>query len=143
MFTIYPYLLDSGVWVFDDADKALYQEALVAGIPEMIETVCRRNAIPDYRNGGLAIDFAAEPFGHHDLVLDHLSVSLPESILPAVAEAEARGAVVEGAGEIYGNTYSLRGSDMQGWLCPALYKYFDQAPRHLYVCVRPKTAAEA
>jgi hypothetical protein len=32
-----------------------------------------------------------------------------------------------------GNWYSLRGHLLQGWLCPALFKYFAKAPDHIYV----------
>src|SRR5262249_29293735 len=34
-----------------------------------------------------------------------------------------------------GNTYSWRGQE--GWLCPALFRYFDRAPETLYLEVRP------
>jgi len=34
----------------------------------------------------------------------------------------------------------LARSHMEGWLCPALLKYFDQAPRELYFQVKPKPA---
>jgi hypothetical protein len=28
---------------------------------------------------------------------------------------------------------------MEGWLCPALFKYFDKAPPELYVRAEPKS----
>ncbi len=37
-----------------------------------------------------------------------------------------------------GNVYRASGLDMEGWLCPALFKYFTQAPPELYVKVEPK-----
>jgi hypothetical protein len=27
---------------------------------------------------------------------------------------------------------------MEGWLCPALFKYFDSAPKKIYAQFRPK-----
>jgi hypothetical protein len=29
---------------------------------------------------------------------------------------------------------------MEGWLCPALFRYFDAAPKDLYAQVQPKAA---
>ena len=29
--------------------------------------------------------------------------------------------------------------NMEGWLCPALFKYFDKAPSEIYVKAEPKT----
>lgn len=31
-----------------------------------------------------------------------------------------------------GNTYYCEALDMEGWLCPALFKYFEEAPKNLY-----------
>ena len=28
---------------------------------------------------------------------------------------------------------------MEGWLCPALFKYFDQAPERIYAQVKPRS----
>ena len=37
------------------------------------------------------------------------------------------------------NWYYSPEFDMEGWLCPALFKYFDKAPRELYGRAEPKT----
>ncbi len=37
-----------------------------------------------------------------------------------------------------GNWYYSPDLDMEGWLCPALLKCFDKAPRELFVQVKPK-----
>lgn len=29
---------------------------------------------------------------------------------------------------------------LEGWLCPALLRYFEEAPRQIYVQVKPKVA---
>jgi len=28
---------------------------------------------------------------------------------------------------------------MEGWLCPALFKYFSEAPKHIYVQTKKRT----
>jgi hypothetical protein len=30
---------------------------------------------------------------------------------------------------------------MEGWLCPALLRYFDQAPKQIYVQVKARSAS--
>jgi hypothetical protein len=35
--------------------------------------------------------------------------------------------------ECGGNWYTLEGTCMEGWLCPALFKYFDKAPDKIYL----------
>lgn len=35
--------------------------------------------------------------------------------------------------DMEGNWYRADEPPMEGWLCPALFKYFDKAPRELYV----------
>ena len=37
-----------------------------------------------------------------------------------------------------GNVYRWTETGQEGWLCPALFKYFDQAPAKLYIQVRPE-----
>ena len=37
-----------------------------------------------------------------------------------------------------GNWYYSPEYDAEGWLCPALFKYFEWAPERLYVQVKPK-----
>jgi len=40
--------------------------------------------------------------------------------------------------EYGGNWYYSPQFDLEGWLCPALFKYFDTAPRELYGRAEPK-----
>ncbi len=40
--------------------------------------------------------------------------------------------------ESSGNWYYSDQFKMEGWLCPALLKYFPTAPREIYVKVEPK-----
>ena len=37
-----------------------------------------------------------------------------------------------------GNCYRLDDPVMEGWLCPALFRYFDTAPEHTYVMAEAK-----
>jgi hypothetical protein len=40
----------------------------------------------------------------------------------------------EGAGNIYRSEHP----PMEGWLCPALFRYYREAPKELYVKAEPK-----
>ncbi|HUG92428.1 MAG TPA: DUF6717 family protein, partial [Planctomycetaceae bacterium] len=40
-----------------------------------------------------------------------------------------------------GNWYYSREFDLEGWLCPALFKYFEAAPPTLFVQVKPRRTA--
>ena len=37
-----------------------------------------------------------------------------------------------------GNWYYSSQLNLEGWLCPALFKYFEKAPKALYVQVKPR-----
>jgi hypothetical protein len=37
-----------------------------------------------------------------------------------------------------GNVYYSPDLDAEGWLCPALFRYFDDTPPEIYVQVKPK-----
>ena len=38
--------------------------------------------------------------------------------------------------DVGGNWYAWDEQDMQGWLCPALFKYFKIAPRNIFVDIK-------
>jgi len=42
--------------------------------------------------------------------------------------------------EMGGNWYYSPTLDMEGWLCPALFKYFDAAPPRIYAQFKEKAA---
>ena len=108
---IQPYWY-SGTWVFDDPGTGLVREPFVAGIPEMIDRLTSH--IPDARNG-FRLLFSAHPFpgcqAAFDLVRDELN----------------------------GAWYRLRDIEpaMEGWLCPALFKYFDAPPATIFAKAEP------
>ena len=95
-----------GMCVFDDPRVGLSQEPFVAGADTMIDRVVAD--IPDAEHGFIMI-FSATPFPGHQYCLDW--------------RREESG----------GNIYYAAQLDMEGWLCPALLKYFPEAPKQLYV----------
>jgi hypothetical protein len=89
----------------------LEQEPFVNGIPEMIDSLVRD--IPDAR-GGFRMLFSASPFPGYQRKL--------------AWQREEMG----------GNWYASGDPPLEGWLCPALFRYFDRAPSELYVKVEAK-----
>lgn len=105
ILVIKPYRAD-GTWVFDDASAGLRKEPFVAGVPEMIDVLVKD--IPD-ADAGFRLLFSAQPFPGHQKTLTWLR------------------------GDRGGNYYSMDDPPMEGWICPALFKYYDKAPANLYV----------
>lgn len=112
---IAPYKFE-GMWVFDDATVGLVREPFVSGIDTMIDKLVA--TIPDAEKGFRLI-FSATPFPGYTV------------------ELEWRRA------EYGGNWYYSPKFDMEGWLCPALFKYFDSAPLKLFGRAEPKGAKTA
>ena len=104
ILTLKPYWYN-GTWVFDDARVNLSKEAFVAGIPEMINHMTKD--IPNARKG-FRLLFSANEFPGYQLKIKW---------------------VREGDG---GNWYYSDKLKMEGWLCPALFKYFKDAPKRIY-----------
>jgi hypothetical protein len=110
---IHPYSHE-GMWVFDDAAVGLVKEPFVSGADLIIDRLAEQ--VPDARNGFILI-FSELPFPGHQVSLEWLRE------------------------ECGGNVYRCNELDMVGWLCPALLKYFNDAPRELYAEVRPRAEA--
>jgi hypothetical protein len=104
---IKPYQWE-GLWVFDDDRVDLCKEPFVAGADTLIDIAIERKGISHAESGFLML-FSASPFPGADLHLEW---------------------VREESG---GNVYLWRSESREGWLCPALLKYFDRAPADLYV----------
>ena len=107
---IVPYRWE-GMWVFDDPAAGLTREPFVSGIPEMIDAVV--DELPDAQRGFRLI-FSAGPFPGFQMRLDWLRE------------------------DFGGNWYRWAERDMEGWLCPALFKYFERAPMTLYARAEAK-----
>ena len=95
----------AGTWVFDDERVGLVREPFVSGIPEMIDDLVRD--IPGAESG-FRLLFAARLFPGHALRLTWRR---------------------EEAG---GNWYWSERHQAEGWLCPALLKYFEEPPAEIF-----------
>src|SRR5262245_37600656 len=104
LIAIYPYKLE-GLWVFDDAKVGLVQEPFVSGADEIIERLTR--SIPA-AEAGFRLLFSANPF--------------PGSMVEFEWRREESG----------GNWYYCAALEREGWLCPALLRYFEKAPAKIY-----------
>ena len=100
------------MWVFDDAAVGLVQEPFVTGADTIIEHLAE--SIPDAEHGFTLI-FSADPFPGFQI------------------EFEWR------RPEYGGNWYYSASLDMEGSLCPALFKYFESAPPKLYAQFKAKS----
>ena len=107
---IKPYYWE-GLWVFDDERVGLDKEPFVAGADTLIDIAVEQFGITDAKSGFLLL-FSATPFPGADLKLEWLR--------------EEQG----------GNVYIWRQNNHEGWLCPALLKYFEEAPTELHIQLR-------
>ena len=103
---INPYKYE-GMWVFDDERAGLVREPFIAGADVLIDKALEAKGI---KNGdkGFRLIFSAGEFPGYDFMFRW---------------------VREGDG---GNWYYSDDFDMEGWLCPALFAYFDLAPKQIY-----------
>jgi hypothetical protein len=99
------------MWVFDDENAGLTQEPFVAGTDDIIAKMVK--VLPNAEKGFVLI-FSATPFPEYQLLFEW--------------QYEDQG----------GNWYYVEELDMKGWLCPALYKYFETAPKNIYVKFQAK-----
>lgn len=109
---IHPYRY-LGMWVFDDEKAGLVQEPFVSGADTVIDGMVE--AIPGAAHGFTLI-FSDKPFPGHQIALEWRRE------------------------EHEGNWYYSANLDMEGWLCPALFKYFDSAPACIYAQFKQKAA---
>ena len=110
IMVIHPYQYE-GVWVFDDEATGLEKEAFISGADDVIDKMVKD--IPEAQKGFTLI-FAATPFPGYQI----------EFLLRRP--------------EYNGHWYYSQELDMEGWLCPALFKYFDGAPQKIYAQFKPK-----
>ena len=96
--------------MFDDPAVGLVREPFVAGIPEMINLLVK--GIPGAHQG-FKLLFSSQPFPGYNVEVDRVSE------------------------ESGGAWYRWAAQDRQGWLCPALLKYFSAPPAKLYCKAEP------
>jgi hypothetical protein len=109
IYVISPYR-QASTWVFDDPAVGLKAEPFVSGIPEMIDALVK--SIPRAEHG-FRLLFSAAPFPGYQIEL------------------------MRGRSEYGGVWYRWAATDMEGWLCPALFKYFIDPPARLYARAEP------
>jgi len=97
-----------GTWVFDDESAGLNKEPFVAGVPEMINDLVKD--IPNARSG-FRLLFSSVPFPSYQIELKRAKE------------------------ECGGYWYRVKDQSAEGWLCPALFRYFETAPETIYVKV--------
>lgn len=105
IMVIAPYRYN-GTWVFDDEAVGLRREPFVAGVPEMIDALVKD--VPDARNG-FRLLFSANPFPGSQKKLTWVR------------------------GDSLGNYYKLDDPPMEGWICPAMFRYYKAPPKALFV----------
>jgi len=103
---LYPYRYYDG-WVFDDESRGLDKEAFVGGADTIIDSVIAAKELQGTETG-FKLTFSATPFPDYDVCLTWVR------------------------GDEFGNWYRLNNPPVEGWLCPALFKYFDAAPARIY-----------
>lgn len=101
----------AGTWVFDDPAVGLNREPFVAGIPGMIDDMVKD--IPD-ADKGFRLLFSARPFPGHTNKLTWRR------------------------GDKSGNWYYCERYGKEGWLCPGLFKYYEEAPKEIYAKAEKK-----
>jgi hypothetical protein len=102
------------LWVFDDPRVGLAAEPFVGGADTMIDRITADIPAADQ---GFVMVFSSTPFPGHQFRLEW--------------RREERG----------GNVYYASDLDAEGWLCPALLRYFDASPPEIYVQVKAKAGA--
>ena len=117
MLMIVPYW-SGGTWVFDDPARGLAREPFVSGVPQMIDALVAGAGmdLAHARAHGFRLLFSANPF-------------------PGYQRAYTRT-----RSEYSGTWYRMDADDRsaaEGWLCPALFKYFPEAPQKLYARAEP------
>ena len=111
IFVIAPYKYE-GMWVFDDPRAGLHREPFVSGADVIMDrlVVNLSNAEKGFR-----LLFSAAPFPGYAMKLEWRRE------------------------EYGGNWYYSPQFDMEGWLCPALFKYFKNAPPEIYIKAEAKS----
>ena len=107
---IYPYMHER-LWVFDDPAAGLVREPFISGADLIIDRLTAQ--IPNAHQG-FRLLFAATPFPGYTTRLEWRRA------------------------ELDGNWYYAAAFDLEGWLCPALLKYFAEAPRLIYAKAEPR-----
>lgn len=108
---IHPYWHE-GALVFDDATVGLSKEPFVAGADDALRALAAQ--VGESCEERFTLYFSDEPFPGYQAV------------------------AIKTRPEYGGNWYEIEGTGQEGWLCPALYRYYTPAPERLYIQIRPR-----
>ena len=108
LYIIQPYR-DLGTWLFDDESRNIIREPFVLGVPQMIDMYLEQKGIQ------------ANKF-----TLIFSNKDIPNADAKLIKERDLN----EGA------WYSLVGTDKEGWICPAILKYYETAPDKLSIIIQ-------
>jgi hypothetical protein len=101
---------NDGVWNFTDDARGLLREPLVAGIPAIVDKhIARLHLNYTQSRKGLYVVFSDAQF--------------PTATLSLTKVRD----------EFGGATYRADNDGDEGWLCPALLKFFDTAPDRIWI----------
>tara|TARA_R100000008_G_C3581403_1_gene168783 strand:- start:1202 stop:1567 length:366 start_codon:yes stop_codon:yes gene_type:complete len=106
LYVISPYKIE-GQWVFDDSSKGLEREPLVCGADILCSQLFKKY-------GDFNLIFSDNKLPKFDF---HLKKHTSKTDLDMTN----------------GTWYKVAGSDLDVWLCPALFRYYDKAPENLYI----------
>ena len=104
MMVIFPYRCQQ-TWVFDDEKVGLSKEPFVSNVPEMIDLLVQD--IP-HVDEGFRLLFSTNPFPGYQAELIWIKK------------------------EFGGSWYYWQQKNLEGWLCPAMLKYFSKTPKKIY-----------
>ena len=107
---IFPYKIED-IWVFDDEKVGLIQEPFVSGADVILDKLTHH--IPN-ADKGVKLLFSESKFPGFQEELDWVR------------------------SEHGGNWYEIKSLNMEGWLCPAMFKYFVDAPKKIFLEIKPK-----
>ena len=108
---IHPYF-HKGSWVFDDEATGLVKEPFVAGADTMLDIITDGHK-------ECSLTFSATDFPDRQYVLHFAAIGV-------------------GGGSVYDFEGKVNGVEVSQnmWLCPALFKYFPEAPKKIYFKVK-------
>jgi hypothetical protein len=110
IMVIKPYRWE-GMWVFDDERVGLHREPFVAGADTLIDVAVEQKGLKDAHQGFLLL-FSGDPFPGAEMELTWLRS--------------------QSGGDVY------QWNEMEGWLCPALLKYFRTPPEKIYAMFKER-----
>lgn len=113
LFQLEPTRNRYGIWAFDDESTDLMQEPFVGETNDLIDAMVYEKGLNmKDASKGIALIFSALPFPGQQCELT-LTETAP-----------------------HGTTYHCEKFKLDPWLCPAFFKYFPKAPKHLYAMIK-------